>query len=148
DFSIVALKPDRFLLNFAGALASVPGVLAAETRRRGRRPALRLFGDHTALPERKHMQHCYTEANELSKASVRSQDTRPHRLVISNLIAPWRTAGGAPWKIRSHPHETGVFLSKSSAVLGNLEAHARAVPGSRGAGLDRVPLKRQSTFEW
>jgi hypothetical protein len=47
--------------------------------------------------------------------------------------------GGAPWRNRSHPHETGVFLPKSSAVLGNFEANPRAVQGSRGAGLDSVP---------
>ena len=44
------------------------------------------------------------------------------------------TGGGAPRRKESHPHETGNIPSKSSALLGNLKAHARAVQGSRGAG--------------
>jgi hypothetical protein len=43
---------------------------------------------------------------------------------------------------RNHPHETGVFLPKSPAMLGNLEAHARAVQSSGGARLDSLPLPR------
>ena len=62
----------------------------------------------------------------------------------SSAMSP--TGGGAPWKIRSHPHETGVFLSNSSAVLGNLKTHARAVQGSRSAGLDRMPLPRRTRW--
>jgi hypothetical protein len=56
------------------------------------------------------------------------------------VLKRYRTGGEQ--KVTSHPDETEVFLPESSAMLGNLEAHARAVQGSRGAGLDRMPLPR------
>src|ERR1019366_762344 len=54
--------------------------------------------------------------------------------------------GGALRRKGNHPHETGVFVPKSSALLGNVEAHAGAVQGSRSAGLDRVPIPRRARW--
>jgi hypothetical protein len=49
---------------------------------------------------------------------------------------------GARGSSGNHPLEMRVFLPKSSALFGNLDAHARAMQDSRGAGLDRMPLPR------
>ena len=58
------------------------------------------------------------------------------------IVGPVTHGGGAPRRKGNHPLEMRVFLPKSSALFGNLDAHARAVQGSRGAGLDRVPFPR------
>ena len=56
------------------------------------------------------------------------------------LSAVSPTGGGGPWKNRSQPYERGLSISEKPPVFGNLEAHPGVLQGSRGAGLDRVPV--------
>ena len=50
-------------------------------------------------------------------------------------------AGAVPEK-QNHPHETGVLVPESSAIFGDFETNEKAVQGSCGPGLDRLPLPR------
>jgi hypothetical protein len=54
-----------------------------------------------------------------------------------------RMGGGGVRTKKNKPHETGetgVFLPKGAAVLGDLEADEEALHGSCGAGLDRLSV--------
>src|SRR6185312_14181685 len=46
-------------------------------------------------------------------------------------------------RIRRQPHEETSPLSSKSSVLGDLQAHAKALPGSSGQGLDSLSLSRR-----
>src|SRR6266446_2315821 len=51
--------------------------------------------------------------------------------------------GGGAWaKTVRLPHEARICLSERPALLGNLEAHASALQGPGGPGLDRLPVPR------
>src|SRR2546428_9028327 len=52
--------------------------------------------------------------------------------------------GGVSPKRRRRPHEPDVFVPEGSALLSNLEAHARTVQSSCHAGLDCLPLPRSA----
>jgi hypothetical protein len=52
--------------------------------------------------------------------------------------------GGASPKTTRRPHEPEVFLPEGSALLGDLEAHARTVQSPCRAGLGGLPVPRST----
>jgi hypothetical protein len=67
------------------------------------------------------------------------------RVLLEPIVMHLPAAGEGgvlQWGIGPLLRVAAIFVPKCSAVLGNLETHARTVQGSRGAGLNRVPIPR------
>jgi hypothetical protein len=73
--------------------------------------------------------------------SIKVQHVNVHdggQAIVSSTL---QTGGGGYEKSDDQPHEE---RARGPALLGNLEAHAPAVPCASGSGLDRVPVPRSA----
>jgi hypothetical protein len=76
--------------------------------------------------------------------SIKVQHVNVHDGGQAIVTSTMQTGGGGNGKRDDQPHESSAAAATGPALLGNIEAHAPAMPSASSSGLDRLPVPRST----